>query len=125
MNGIAEFRTTVLDCAHPMELAQFYSRLLGWPILEGSDEEWAVVTNGGPPARVAFQAVDDYRPPVWPSAEHPQQMHIDVTVSDMDKAEAQVLEIGATKHEHQPSDDDSFRVFLDPAGHTFCLCRDV
>ncbi|WP_346434207.1 VOC family protein [Phytohabitans maris] len=28
--------------------------------------------------------------------------------------------IGATKHPHQPG--TSFRVFLDPAGHPFCLC---
>ncbi|MEU4225947.1 VOC family protein [Nonomuraea sp. NPDC026600] len=123
MNGIAEFRTTVLDCAEPMELARFYSRLLGWPILEGSDEEWAVVSNGGAPARLAFQQVADYRPPVWPSADRPQQAHIDVTVDDMDKAEAAVLEIGATKHEYQPSEGDSFRVFLDPEGHPFCLCQ--
>ncbi|MFD1545113.1 VOC family protein [Nonomuraea guangzhouensis] len=123
MNGIAQFRTTVLDCADTMELAQFYSRLLGWAVLDGSDEEWAVITDGGPPARLGFQQVADYRPPVWPGVEHPQQVHIDVTVDDMDKAEAAVLEIGATKHEYQPSEGDTFRVFLDPAGHPFCLCR--
>ncbi|WP_449290125.1 VOC family protein [Nonomuraea purpurea] len=32
------------------------------------------------------------------------------------------IEIGAIKHEHQPSEDGSFRVFLGPAGHPFCLC---
>jgi predicted enzyme related to lactoylglutathione lyase len=129
MSGIAEFRTTVLDCANPRELAEFYSRLLGWPILANDDteadqdeDEWVVVTNGGSPARLAFQKADDYRPPVWPSADQPQQAHIDVTVGDLDKAEAEVLEIGAKKHEHQPSEDGSFRVFLDPAGHPFCLC---
>jgi predicted enzyme related to lactoylglutathione lyase len=122
MNGIAEFRTTVLDCANPRELGEFYSQLLGWPVLEGDDDDWVVVTEGGSPARLAFQKVDDYRPPVWPSADRPQQLHIDVTVGDLDKAEAEVLKIGATKHAHQPSEDDGFRVFLDPAGHTFCLC---
>ena len=33
-----------------------------------------------------------------------------------------VLGLGATKHDHQPG--TSFRVFLDPAGHPFCLCLD-
>ena len=33
---------------------------------------------------------------------------------------AMVIALGATKHEHQPG--TSFRVFLDPAGHPFCLC---
>jgi hypothetical protein len=50
----------------------------------------------------------------------PQQMHIDVMVEDLDVAEAAVLGLGATKHDHQPG--TTFRVFLDPAGHPFCLC---
>jgi hypothetical protein len=47
-------------------------------------------------------------------------MHLDVNVDDLDKAEQAVLELGATKTEHQPG--TTFRVFLDPAGHPFCLC---
>ncbi|MFI6926278.1 VOC family protein [Nonomuraea spiralis] len=123
MDGIAEFRTTVLDCPEPRALAEFYSRLLGWPVTY-EDEEWVVVEDGGSPKRLAFQRVPDHRPPSWPDPARPQQLHIDVTVTDLDRAEKQVQEIGATKHEHQPSEDDSFRVFLDPAGHPFCLCRD-
>ena len=49
-------------------------------------------------------------------------MHLDVMVEDLDEAEPMVLALGATKHEHQPG--TSFRVFLDPAGHPFCLCVD-
>jgi len=36
--------------------------------------------------------------------------------------EAAVLDLGATRHEHQPG--TTFRVFLDPARHPFCLCVD-
>jgi hypothetical protein len=50
----------------------------------------------------------------------PQQLHLDVVVPDLDDGEAEVLRIGATKAEHQPG--TTFRVFLDPAGHPFCLC---
>ncbi|MBB5785190.1 VOC family protein [Nonomuraea jabiensis] len=123
MSGIAQFRTVVLDCPDTRALAEFYSRLLGWPVIH-ADDEWAVVSDGGAPKRVGFQRVLDFRPPTWPDTERPQQLHLDVTVVDMDEAEKQVIEIGATKHEHQPSEDDSFRVFLDPAGHPFCLCRE-
>lgn len=56
-----------------------------------------------------------------PGQDKPQQMHLDVSVDDLDIAEAAVLKLGATKHEHQPG--TSFRVFLDPAGHPFCLCQ--
>ncbi|MEV4890331.1 VOC family protein [Nonomuraea sp. NPDC050547] len=122
MTGIARFRTTVLDCPSPIELARFYSELLGWRVVSEEDETWVVVTDGGPPARLAFQLAEDHQPPDWPDPARPQQFHLDVTVDDLDLAEDQVLKIGARKHEHQPSEDDTFRVFLDPAGHPFCLC---
>ena len=122
MGGIAELRSVVFDCPDPKGLAEFYSNLLGWPVTSVEDD-WVVVTDGGPPKRLAFQLAPDYRPPVWPDPERPQQIHLDLTVDDLDEAEAQAIKIGATKHEHQPSEEDSFRVFLDPAGHTFCLCR--
>ena len=45
-------------------------------------------------------------------------MHIDVKVDDFNVAEAAVLALGATK---AGSDTPTFRVYLDPAGHPFCL----
>ncbi|MFG1942599.1 VOC family protein [Nonomuraea sp. NPDC048826] len=120
MEGIARFRSTVIDCPDPRALAGFYSRLLGWPIAV-EDDDWVVVTDGGSPDRLAFQRVENYRPPVWPDGERPQQLHLDVRVDDLDEAEKRVLEIGAAKAGVQPSADDQFRVFFDPAGHPFCL----
>lgn len=120
MEGIARFRSTVIDCPDPRALAGFYSRLLGWPVTSEEDD-WVVVSDGGSPDRLAFQLVADHRPPTWPEGERPQQLHIDVLVDDLDEAERRVLEIGATKAEVQPSEDGAFRVFLDPAGHPFCL----
>ena len=76
---------------------------------------------------LSFQAVADHRPPDWPDGDPPQQLHIDVTVDDVDAADARVLAIGATKHAVQPGEaeeDGNFRVYLDPAGHPFCLCWD-
>jgi hypothetical protein len=39
----------------------------------------------------------------------------------VDAAEKRVLELGAKALE--AVDDDDFRVYADPAGHPFCLCR--
>jgi hypothetical protein len=49
-----------------------------------------------------------------------------VTVGDIDTAEEQVLALGANKHAFQPTADtgEPWRVYLDPAGHPFCLCWD-
>ena len=50
----------------------------------------------------------------------PQQFHLDFRTDDLDAAEERVLGLGATKADHQPGDGRR-RVFLDPAGHPFCL----
>jgi len=121
-----------LDCPDPMMLAGFYSTLLGWRLEEGSDDHWVtLVPPGGgvsaerPDGRstLAFQRIDDYVTPTWPGGAHPQQFHLDISVVDIDASEPAVLTAGATVHEHQPSKDGGFRVFLDPAGHPFCLIR--
>jgi predicted enzyme related to lactoylglutathione lyase len=115
--AIAHTPSTVLDCADSDALAAFYGALLDWKV--DTDDGWATVTadNG---QHLSFQQVDGYAAPAWPGQQVPQQMHIDLMVDDLDTAEAEVLRLGATRHEHQPG--TTFRVFLDPAGHPFCLC---
>ena len=115
--AIARFPTTVLDCPEPAALAAFYAAMLDWKVEEGDD--WVDVRADYGQC-LSFQRAEGYRAPEWPGQDVPQQMHLDVVVDDLDTAEAAVLELGATKHEHQPG--TTFRVFLDPAGHPFCLC---
>ncbi|WP_109472849.1 VOC family protein [Ornithinimicrobium cavernae] len=114
--AIARFPGFVIDCPEPGELARFYGTMLDWKVEQS--EGWAEIRADG--QCISFQKVADYTPPVWPAQQVPQQMHLDVIVDDLDEGEAAVLALGATRHEHQPG--ETFRVFLDPAGHPFCLC---
>ena len=118
---IGKLQCVVLDCHYPAGLAHFYATVLGgevdrpdprWSV----DAEWSTVhTPGG--AVLAFQRVEDYRPPMWPDPAHPQQMHLDIDVEDLDAAERRVVELGAVRK----AGEAGWRVFLDPAGHPFCL----
>jgi hypothetical protein len=60
---------------------------------------------------------------VWPGDDHPQQLHLDFDVMNLDIGEEKVLALGARKAEFQPG--TTFRVYLDPAGHPFCLVLDM
>lgn len=115
--AIAQFPSLVIDCPDATALAQFYGTMLDWKIEPG--DGWVDIKADYGQC-ISFQQVDAYRAPVWPGQEHPQQMHLDVVVEDLDEGEAAVVALGATKHDHQPG--ETFRVFLDPAGHPFCLC---
>lgn len=118
MTGIAKLSLTALDCPDPRALAQFYSALTGWPVDGDDTGDWVQLRSDGE-VTLAFQQVPDFRRPQWPGSEQPQQLHVDFDVPDLDAGEEQVLAIGARKAEHQPG--TSFRVYLDPVGHPFCL----
>jgi predicted enzyme related to lactoylglutathione lyase len=120
MPRVATLSGVVFDCPDPMTLAKFYSDLSGWSVNGQSDGEWAQLDTGKD-WTLAFQQVAEYRAPEWPSQNVPQQYHLDFDVADLDEGEQKVLGLGATKAEFQPG--ETFRVFLDPAGHPFCLCR--
>jgi hypothetical protein len=120
---LAHLRSVVLDCPQPRALAEFYQRLLGGDI-DSDAADWVVLTIDG--LRLAFQLAEEFAPPTWPTGERPQQFHLDMTVVEVDMIEPQVLALGAVKHAVQPGEaaGDQFRVYLDPAGHPFCLCWD-
>jgi catechol 2,3-dioxygenase-like lactoylglutathione lyase family enzyme len=111
---------TVLGCADPRSLADFYERMLGWTRLE-DQPGWVRLQ---PPSRgtgLSFQMEADYVSPVWPSAPGAQQMmmHLDIAVDDLEAAVASATAAGARLAEYQPR--DHVRVMFDPEGHPFCL----
>ncbi|TDQ04172.1 hypothetical protein EV186_101114 [Labedaea rhizosphaerae] len=116
--AIARYPSFVIDCPDAAALAKFYGELLGWGVK--TDDGWAEIRPEDGSNCICFQQVADYKAPEWPGQDAPQQMHLDVMVPDLDEGEKEVLAIGATKADTQPG--ETFRVFLDPAGHPFCLC---
>lgn len=117
------YALVAFDCPDPLALAAFYSELTGYEVepLGGFPPEkvtWIELLNDGHPT-IAFQKVANCVAPTWPDGDVPQQLHLDFDVESLDEGEAFVLSLGAIKTSVQPG--TSFRVFLDPVGHPFCL----
>jgi predicted enzyme related to lactoylglutathione lyase len=115
---------TALEAPDPAALAAFYSRLLGWSIGHEEPGTSIVVAPQGS-VYVVFQQASNYQRPVWPPQEGRQRpmMHFDFEVAELDAAVEEAIALGATLAEHQPQ--QNVRVLFDPAGHPFCLCREV
>ncbi|CAG7604856.1 VOC family protein [Leucobacter soli] len=110
-----------LDCPDAPALAEFYGRLLGWRVV--LSEGWAEVLPASGTGGISFQQVEEYVAPDWPEATVPQQGHLDFYVESLPDALEFADSIGAVRHAHQPGGEGGFVVYLDPAGHLFCLCR--
>jgi catechol 2,3-dioxygenase-like lactoylglutathione lyase family enzyme len=115
----------------PRALAEFYARLLGRPVTttegprdgEPPTAGWAQIRplpETSEPT-LNFEYETQWTQPAWPAEAGRQSatQHLDIWVTDLDEACAQAIEAGATLAPVQPQ--ESVRVFLDPAGHPFCL----
>jgi hypothetical protein len=123
MGNVPRLQLFALDCPDPLELAAFYSRVTGFEVeplgdFKPEDVTWIELVVTGC-STLAFQKVQNYVTPTWPEGPVPQQAHLDFIVDDLDEGETHVLGAGATKAAFQPG--ETFRVYLDPVGHPFCL----
>jgi catechol 2,3-dioxygenase-like lactoylglutathione lyase family enzyme len=114
------FTTVNIGAPDAGSLARFYSRLLGWP-LAADDPGWAMLRDPAGGVGLNFQTEEDYVRPVWPAGPGDQQMqlHLEIRVDDLAAGSAHAEACGAVAASFQPQDD--VRVYLDPAGHPFCL----
>ncbi len=110
----------VLDSPDARVLAAFYRQLLGWTVKQ-DEPGWVMLRAPGGGPGLSFQTEAAYVKPTWPTRPGDQQMmiHLDIEVDDLDAAGAHAVAAGAVLAEYQPQED--VRVYLDPAGHPFCL----
>ena len=76
-------------------------------------------------ARLAVQQVAELPASSWPSPGVPQQLHLDLTVADVEALTAphdRALALGAAILQDRSVDpDEPLYVFADPADHPFCI----
>jgi catechol 2,3-dioxygenase-like lactoylglutathione lyase family enzyme len=134
--GFPALRAVVLDATNARAVAEFYRELLGFVYRRGDEapapgqpdpkgEDWLVLRDREGVARLAVQHVAELTPATWPDPQVPQQLHLDLTVLDINELTAQrdrALSLGATVLQDRSTDpDEPLYVFADPAGHPFCI----
>ena len=129
-------RAVVLDATDARGVAEFYRELLGYQYRPGDElppagqpdprgEDWLVLRDGTGDARLAVQHVSEVAESTWPDTGVPQQLHLDLTVGNIEQLAVQhdrALSLGAKVLRDRSSDpDEPLYVFADPAGHPFCM----
>ncbi|MEO3977895.1 VOC family protein [Streptomyces sp. CAU 1734] len=113
----------VLDCAEPLELAEFYASLLGAETRIADDPDFVeIIGHAG--VHLAIRRDLGHAPPSWPRPEDSQQAHLRILVAsdDMDEAEREAVGLGARPVDaKENSGPREVRIYSDPAGHSFSL----
>lgn len=120
---VAKISVLVLDCAEPVELAEFYSSFLDAEVRVGPDPDFLeIIGNAG--VHLAVRRDHGYAPHELATARELSagtSAHPGVT-GEIDEAERELIALGArpldTKDNGGPRDT---RLYSDPAGHSFTL----
>lgn len=115
-SAIARLGVVVFDAPDLETERDFWTGLLEASVRD-SEDDW-ITLDAGAGWDLAFQLAPDLVPPQWPSAERPQQMHLDVRVLDLGEATEKALGLGATLLR----ENAAWNTLADPAGHPFDLC---
>jgi catechol 2,3-dioxygenase-like lactoylglutathione lyase family enzyme len=114
---VGKLKTIVWDAPDIQALADFYVGAVGLT-QHYADDEW--VTLYSPDGwRFGVQHAPDHVPPQWPDPAHPQQMHVDFRVADIEAAAARAEGLGARRL----AGNEHWITLADPAGHPFDLCQ--
>jgi len=110
----------VFDAADMHAESTFWAGILGGHVFV--DEQWHSVIDAAGEWRIGVQLAPNHIPPDWPHG-NPQQIHLDLHVEDGRAAHEEAVALGARLL--QAADDldseDGFQVYVDPAGHPFCI----
>ena len=114
---VSFIRNVSFDCADPYALAQFWSAVLGHPVLpecDPGDDEVAIAPPSGP--RLFFQAVPEAK-----TVKNRVHVCLEPSEDDRDTEVARLRALGAVLWEDRRQPDGTgWVVLLDPAGNEFC-----
>ncbi len=132
MTSYPKLCQVVLDTTEPRKLAEFYRELLGLdyrpgdePAATAEEPDWLCLRGRDGRPALAFQLVATLPEATWPHGQHPQMLHLDLTVGDSAELARQhdrVLDLGARVLLDRSDDaEEPLYVYADPAGHPFCI----
>lgn len=126
----------VLDTLDARASAEFWRQLLGLVYRPGHEppeprhddpagRDWLNLRAADGTPFLAFQQVDRLAAATWPTQAVPQQLHLDLTVRDVEELDAvheRVLALGGELRLDRSDDvEEPLRVYADPDGHPFCV----
>ncbi len=114
---VGKLKTIVWDAPDIKALADFYVGVAGLT-QHYADDDWVTLFSADG-WRFGIQRAPDHVAPQWPDPAHPQQMHVDFQVADIEAAAQHAESLGARRL----STSEQWIVLADPAGHPFDLCH--
>ncbi|GII78675.1 hypothetical protein Sru01_36570 [Sphaerisporangium rufum] len=104
----------VIDAADPVRLGEWWSKALGWVVVNGSADEYEI--------RVAEEILPGLLfAPVPEGKKAKNRLHLDFRPQDQQVEVERLLALGATRVDVGQDEDVSWVTLADPEGNEFCV----
>lgn len=103
-----------IDCANPQRLAEFWTRALGWRVL---DDYGAYLLLGSEDRRLPGIGLQRVSEPKQGKA----RIHLDLRTDDIDAEVDRLVGLGATKLAEHTMPGFAWAVLTDPEDNEFCV----
>ena len=119
-DGMILRQVVVFDASDLGAESAFWAGLIGGRVL--ADDDWHSVVDDQDRWVIGVQLAPNHVPPEWPDGS-PQQLHLDLHVTDFPAAHERAMALGARLLQAAPdlTAAEGYQVYADPAGHPFCL----
>jgi len=107
------------DCDNAKSLAQFWAEALGYSLLDGANEQWAMLsgpTDTGP--KLLFLKVPE-------SKTAKNRVHLDLANPDLEGEVARLEGLGARRVRFLDEWDVQWWTMLDPEENEFCVAKET
>jgi Glyoxalase-like domain len=133
---VPRFGQVVFDTTNPRASAEFWRQLLGLVYRQGHEapppgdddpagRDWLNLVAPDSGRWLAFQKVEVLPRSTWPTAEIPQQLHLDLVANNLEELNAireRIIDLGGqVLYDRSSSLEEPLYVFSDLDGHPFCV----
>lgn len=108
-----EWEQVIVDCADPRALGQWWAEVLGWVVVDSSEEEYEIRAAPDRLPGILFGRSTDTKVVK-------NRLHLDLRPDDRDAEVARLLAHGA-RHADVGQEDVPWVVLADPEGNEFCV----
>jgi predicted enzyme related to lactoylglutathione lyase len=107
----------VLDCAHPEQLAEFWTEAVGYVNVGAAGAYVVLRPREGSGPKLLLQRVHEPKT-------SKNRMHLDIETADIDREAARLTALGAQRLSESPCSEhgSTWILMADPEGNEFCVC---
>ncbi|MGH2750647.1 MAG: VOC family protein [Actinomycetota bacterium] len=113
----SRIHSVTFDCSEPARVGEFWSQVLGYDVVQKTDDYFWIEPSIGGATPLLFIKVPEAK-------QQKNRVHLDIETNDRAAEVDRLIELGASIVDIGTPKDASWTVMADPEGNEFCVATE-